>query len=53
MYTTSLIYGENIDSPLISIIIPVYKASAYINAALESIRQQTCDSWELIAVEDA
>lgn len=37
---------------LISIVMPVYNASAYLEKTVETVRQQTCTSWELIAVDD-
>ena len=37
---------------LISIVMPVYNASAYLEKTVETVRRQTCTSWELIAVDD-
>ncbi len=39
-------------SPLVSIIIPVYKAEKYIAACIESVLAQLCGDWELILVDD-
>lgn len=36
----------------ISIIMPVYNASRYLSKALDSVIQQTHQSWELIAIND-
>lgn len=36
----------------ISIIMPVFNASRYLNKALDSVIQQTLQSWELIAIDD-
>lgn len=36
----------------ISIVMPVYNASAYLEKTVETVRRQTCTSWELIAVDD-
>ena len=36
----------------ISIVIPVRNASATVRGALDSIRAQTWESWELVAVDD-
>jgi len=38
--------------PLISVILPVYNAEQTIGAALESIRAQSLENWELIVVDD-
>lgn len=40
-------------SALVSIVMPCYKAGAFIGKALESIAQQKFQNWELIAVDDA
>ncbi|MBE5943568.1 MAG: glycosyltransferase [Lachnospiraceae bacterium] len=39
--------------PLISIIMPIYNAELYIDAAINSVIQQTFKDWELILVDDA
>lgn len=39
-------------NPIISIIVPVYKAEQYVGACIESIQAQTCIDWELILVDD-
>ncbi|MFT4834851.1 MAG: glycosyltransferase involved in cell wall biosynthesis [Marinoscillum sp.] len=36
----------------ISIIMPVKNASLYLEACLDSIQNQTCNDWELIAIDD-
>lgn len=41
------------NQPLISIIMPVYNAELYIEAAIESIVAQTFTDWELILIDDA
>ena len=38
---------------LVSVIIPAYKAEKYINEALNSVKIQTYNKWEIIVVEDA
>lgn len=44
--------GIREQSPLVSIIIPTYNRAALIGETIESVRQQTCTSWELIVVDD-
>ena len=39
-------------SPLISFIVPVYNQEQYLIECVESVRQQTDASWELILVDD-
>lgn len=39
-------------NPLVSIIIPVYKAEKYISTCIESVIAQTFGDWELILVDD-
>jgi len=39
-------------SPLISVIVPVYKTQAYLNQCVESILNQTFSDFELILVDD-
>ena len=38
--------------PLVSIIIPAFRAARFIGRALESVRAQTHGEWELIVIED-
>lgn len=40
------------ETPLISIIMPVYKVEEYVGRAIESIQSQTFKDWELWAVDD-
>ena len=42
----------NVAEPLVSIIVPVYNVALYIDACLESIKQQTYKNIEIIVVED-
>jgi len=39
-------------NPKISVIMPVYNVERYVTTAIESIQNQTCHEWELIAVDD-
>ncbi|WP_312635922.1 glycosyltransferase [Oscillibacter sp.] len=38
--------------PAISVIVPVYQAEKYIEACVESVRNQTFSDWELLLVDD-
>lgn len=40
------------ESPLVSIIVPVYQVEQYLQTCIESILKQTYDHWELILVDD-
>lgn len=40
------------ENPLVSVIVPVYNAAAFLPAAVESILAQTYTSWELILIDD-
>ena len=39
-------------SPLISIVVPVYKAEMFLSRCIESVLHQTYTNWELILVDD-
>ena len=43
----------NSDSPIISVVMPVYNAEAYLQEAIESILNQTFTDFEFIIVDDA
>ncbi len=40
------------ETPLVSVVMPVWKAEKYIGAAIESVLAQTCGNFELLLVED-
>ena len=40
------------DSPLISVIMPIYNIHRYLNDSISSIFAQTIDNWELICIDD-
>jgi glycosyltransferase involved in cell wall biosynthesis len=40
------------DRPAVSVILPAYNAEKTVTAAIESVRCQTFDDWELIVVDD-
>lgn len=42
----------NIDKNLISIVVPVYNAEAFIRATIATVQAQTYDEWELLLVDD-
>jgi succinoglycan biosynthesis protein ExoO len=39
-------------APVVSVIMPAYKAAAFIGWAVESLRAQTFTAWELVVVDD-
>ncbi len=39
-------------NPSVSVVIATYNYARYLRAALESVRRQTFDSWELVVVDD-
>lgn len=45
--------GNNVNSSLISIIVPVYNGQAYIDRCVRSIQAQTYSEWELLLMEGA
>jgi len=40
------------NTPLVSIIMPLYNKRAYVRRAIDSVRNQTHENWELIIVDD-
>ena len=47
-YPISLKKGKNMNTPLISIIIPVYNSEKYLAATLSSVQNQTLQDFEVI-----
>ena len=43
---------SDVDNPLVSIIVPLYNASLYINDALESVLIQTYPRFEIVVFDD-
>src|SRR5258705_3461818 len=43
---------QNPTNELVSIIIPAFNAAAFIEETIQSICRQTCQSWEIIIVND-
>ena len=39
--------------PLVSVIVPVYRAERFLRDAIESVRAQIYEAWELVLVDDA
>ena len=44
--------NANMDSPLISVIIPVYNGEKYLRPCIDSIIAQTYKNWELLLIDD-
>lgn len=44
--------GKKDKIPMLSIVMPVYNVAKYLPKALDSIRNQTFQDWELVAVDD-
>jgi glycosyltransferase involved in cell wall biosynthesis len=42
-----------IDAPLVSIVMPAYNSAAFIEGAINSVRNQTYSNWELLIIDDA
>jgi teichuronic acid biosynthesis glycosyltransferase TuaG len=40
-------------APSVSVVMPTYNSARFVREAVESVRQQTIDSWELLLVDDA
>lgn len=47
-----MVEKESIDIPKISVIVPVYKAEAYLHRCVDSILAQTFKDWELLLIDD-
>ena len=43
---------KNMEQPLISIIVPVYNGEKYLRPCIDSILQQTYQSWQLLLIDD-
>lgn len=43
---------DELRSPLVSVVMPVYNRSAIVGEAIESVLQQTYQVWELVIVDD-
>lgn len=49
---TKMINLNDMNKPFFSIIVPIYKVENYLNQCVESVINQTFDSYELILVDD-
>lgn len=45
-------HRETSPSPLVSVVIPMFNASPYIETAVRSVQMQTLEDWELIIVDN-
>ena len=43
---------ETLQKPLISIVMPAYNAISYIEKAIDSVKSQTYENWELLIIDD-
>lgn len=43
---------KNLNSPLISVVLPVYNVAPYIKEAIDSILQQTFQNFEILVIDD-
>ncbi|MBN2828649.1 MAG: glycosyltransferase [Tissierellales bacterium] len=50
----SSVFDSNIieSKPLVSVIMPVYNSQEYLREAIDSVREQTYENWEIIAIND-
>lgn len=44
--------GTMIDTPLISVIVPVYKTEQFLDRCLQSVLGQTYTHWEILLIDD-
>ncbi|MBR1456103.1 MAG: glycosyltransferase, partial [Oscillospiraceae bacterium] len=44
--------GARREAGLVSVVMPAYNAQRTIAQAIESLLAQTCESWELLVVDD-
>lgn len=45
-------WSDSMESPLISIVMPVYNSETFVHKAIDSVLNQTYENWELIVVDD-
>lgn len=43
---------QNVNAPLVSVVMPAYNAARYIEGSIRSVMAQTVTDWELIVVDD-
>jgi len=46
------VFGDGMTAPLVSIVIPAYRAARYLGETIASVRAQTHTQWELLICED-
>lgn len=51
-YLAGRLYGRNAVNPTASVIVPCYRAGAYVEEAIRSVQAQTFQDWECLLIND-